>query len=224
MFLRQRQDALAAQGLSITDGERLRPIFEPLLKDSVTGLWTGQFRYAVLKEAMALARTTGQPCFYVEWDLRNLGGANATLGHSGANQQVLIPMAQLITSGLNIMVENHGGFHVTFRHGGDEYSSVVFGIGNGCPNDRTRPRVLTEYLDTTVRLATAYARRAGLSGIEHPKHKGDPKYRGIGLYYGLSQFREHPTGWMPPEAMFEEADKRVESYKRGTKLEDSFFS
>ena len=99
-------------------------------------------------------------------------------------------------------------------------SSIIFGIGNGSANDRTRPRVLTEHLDRTVRLATAYARRAGLHRIEHPKHPGDPNYRGIGLYYGLSQFRELSTGWMMPEAMFQEADQRVESYKRGQRLDD----
>lgn len=215
IFLRQRQDAVSRQGLSLEEADRLRPIFEPLLRDGVTGLWNGMFRYAVVKETTGLARQTGQPVFYVEWDAANLGGVNALLGHSGANERFLVPMAQLIVSGLDILVENHGGFHVTFRHGGDEFSSIIYGVGNGSAADRTKPRTLTCHLDTIVRTASAYARRVGLHQIEHPKHKGCPKHRGVGLYYGLSEFRDHPTGWMPPEAMFEEADKRLECYKRG---------
>ena len=215
LFLRERQESLEAQGLTLENADGLRPIFADLLKDPVPSLWTGRFRYAVLKEAIVWARETGRPLFYVEWDVKNLNGANSKLGHTGANEQVLKPLSSLIVTGVDALVQQHDGFQISFRHGGDEFSSIVGGVSNGSAFDRSKPRTLTCALDGVVRQAKSYAQRSKLDEFEHPKHLGDDRYRGTGLSYGISEFRYHPTGWMPPEAMFTEADQRVERYKRG---------
>ena len=55
----------------------------------------------------------------------------------------------------------------------------------------------------------------GLADLPHPKHPDNPAYLGVGLMYGLSEFRTEKGNWLTPEAQFEEADTRLERYKRG---------
>jgi GGDEF domain-containing protein len=149
-------------------------------------------RYVTASKAEAL---------YVEVDVKNLGGLNAALGESEANQvfRRLAQRAEGALSGLEATV-------CAFRHGGDEISFVVAGppgsTGIGL-EEEVRRRL--QSADEAARLELA-----SLSGIRHPKHPERDDRAGTGLVFGTA-----PIGpGSDPEAVVSLADSEVERRKQ----------
>src|SRR5690606_31100743 len=108
------------QGLNDAQIEALRPAEQP---DVVTGFFRAEDRVPTIQRAQEWSGRTGRPAIYVEMDLANLGGLNAKLGHSGANE-VYRAIADTVREELQ-QVAPAAQF---FRHGGDEMSAVVTGV------------------------------------------------------------------------------------------------
>ena len=187
----------AGFGLSRERADQLLYASGAHARDPVTGLEGKALRFESVERAIAHARLGGENVFYVDTDLRNLGGLNEALGHSGADE---------IYAEIALVWQNHleslGGRVVGFRHGGDEVSAVII-------------TPYRELEDVHAALAGARARieglvaASGLGGIRHPKHPGDPTKRGTGIYFGVTQI----TGDEPPNEVFGAADLQVERQK-----------
>jgi GGDEF domain-containing protein len=139
---------------------------------------------------------------YLELDIRNLGGLNAALGHSGADK-VYGRIAVIIREELREL-----GVDVSlFRHGGDEMSAVVVGADAAQVNkamQRAQDRV-AEYVRTTNRNGTP------LSQIPHPKHPDDPSKKGT----GFTSAAEDIDPERAPGDIIAAADTRLERKKSG---------
>jgi len=137
--------------------------------------------------------------FYVEVDIQNLGGLNAVLGHTGADE-VYSRMARITEQHIeNLRTDDHT---CSFRHGGDEFSFVVVGAGN------TQAQVEAA-LTAADREIRQYVASKGLADIEHPKHRGDASKSGAGIVFGVSRIR----GQDQLADVFSAADKIVEQKK-----------
>ena len=192
------EDALAKLcklGFSPTQIETLRN-FGLLATDNVTGFHEGRSgtaRISTLQRAIQHVKWTGEQIFYVEMDLQNLSGLNATLGHTGANE-VYGKIAEIIRQELSAIASQT----VFFRHGGDEMSAFL--------------------IDTTEEAVqggvTTLANRSDLHAIPHPKHKGDVRWRGIGVHFGVCRLSsDHEKD---PTFVFRQADTELERQKGGT--------
>jgi diguanylate cyclase (GGDEF)-like protein len=199
------QDALAkleALGLSPTQIEALRE-YGLLATDNVTGFHEGRFgrgRIATLRRAIQHVKRTGEQAYYVEIDLRNLGGLNAALGHSGANR-VFARVAAIIRKGLSAAASEA----IFFRHGGDEMSALLID---------TTGEAVRAALEAVRSRVGRLAKRSRLDAIPHPKHPGDVRQRGIGVHVGLCRLSaEHEKDLA---FVFRHADTELERRKRGT--------
>ncbi len=165
------------------------------VRDPVTGFFGPADRMPTLTRAQQFVERTGQPGVYVEADIQNLGGVNAALGHSGANERVYTPFARIFQKNL----EATGGHVVPFKHGGDEMSAVVVGA---------KPGDVQAALERTEQDVRAYASKNDLTTIPHPKHPG---MAGTGLYTGLKEIE--------PGIPVDNIPKQVDSYIEATKKE-----
>src|SRR5262249_6717740 len=112
---------ILALGVTPEQVEALRP-FGLLATDNVTGFHEGRSgpgRADTLRRSIHHAGQTGKECYYVEMDVRNLGGLNARLGHSKTNE-VYAAIAAVIRAELSV-----ADVAVFFRHGGDEMSAFL---------------------------------------------------------------------------------------------------
>lgn len=179
----------------------------PTVTDPVTGFLNGRYRYELLREALSWTAKTGKPVFYVEFDMKNIGGGNARLGHQGCNVRIIQPLASLIDCAVSGLANVPDGWSILFRHGGDECSALIGGVSN----DRAAGRPLTRALDTLVRSSHEYAMSAGLDLLPNPKYPFRLSKRGTGLYYGFAAVEAGND----PREIFSAADRRLEQYKRG---------
>lgn len=190
---------LLASGITTDQMERLRE-FGLMARDNVTGFHEGRSgagRFATLQMAIQHVKETKEEAYYVEMDLKNLGGLNAFLGHSEANE--IFGMIALIVWRDLSAIASEACF---FRHGGDEMSAFLI---------NTTERDLRSAISRINWEVAILAETNGLDEIPHPKHKGDARYSGLGLYFGFSQILsryEHD-----PTAVFSVADQAVENRK-----------
>jgi diguanylate cyclase (GGDEF)-like protein len=197
------EDALAelgGMGLTPTQIEALRQ-YGLLATDNVTGFHEGRSgggRVSTLRRAVQHVRRTGEQAFYVEMDLQNLGGLNAALGHTGANE-VYREIAAIIREELSA-VASEATF---FRHGGDETSAFLI--------DTTEAAVRGA-LEVVRRRVAHLARRYRVHDIPHPKHGHDLQRRGIGIHYGVSRLTAACD--QDPALVFRRADTELERRKR----------
>lgn len=169
-----------------------------LAKDNVTDFYegrTGEARYKTVIQAIQHVKETNEPCFYVEMDLKNLGGLNAALGHSGANV-IFKNIAKIIESELKKVTHEHA----FFRHGGDEMSAVLINSNKlNIINAMNKINYLIQELSLKYEI----------NKIPHSKGKSDT---GIGIYYGISDIL--PEHEQNPKEIFIIADKMVENNKK----------
>jgi GGDEF domain-containing protein len=162
---------LLAMGLTQSQIDSLRE-FGLLANDNVTGFHEGRSgpgRVATLRRAIRHASLSGAECFYVEMDVRNLGGLNAVLGHTGANE-IFSALAAIIRTELSSIASEA----IFFRHGGDEMSAFLI--------DTTELAVQGAF--SKIRKAVAeLARQRGLGAIVHPKHPHDRRFWGTGVCF-----------------------------------------
>lgn len=171
-----------------------------LANDNVTGFMegrSGEGRYQTLVQAIQHVKQTGEQAFYVEMDLQNLGGINAKLGHTGAND-VYAAIANVIKQQLQA-VSSDSAF---FRHGGDEMSAILID---------TTPQNIETAFQKISQLTLQIAQKYNVHDIAHPKHN-DSNYTGTGVHHGVAQILpQHETN---PGLVFREADNRLELNKR----------
>lgn len=197
--LRREHFELRAQELGI-DSTTARAFFERaggMRADTVTGFADKGDRIPTLNRAIEHVRRTGEGGVYVELDVRNLGGLNAALGHSGANE-VYGVFAGFVHRHLSKLSADV----VFFRHGGDEMSAVVLGPG-------VRRAEVEAALADAQREVAQYVRARGLASLPHPKAKDDPSQAGTSLAYGTSEV----GGTMTPADILGAADRVVERMK-----------
>jgi GGDEF domain-containing protein len=168
--------------------------------DTVTGYHegrSGKGRSFTLRQAIQHTKETGEEAFYVEFDLRNLSGLNAALGHSKTNE-VFAAIAAIVRKEL-AAVASDSSF---YRHGGDEMSAfLIDATDHGI-------RAAFEHVHAAVaRLAREYHAQE----IPHPKHRDDARYSGTGVHFGLCKILG--TDESDPTRVFQVVDKEVQLSK-----------
>jgi GGDEF domain-containing protein len=182
-------------GVTQAQIDALRP-YGLLALDNVTGFHDGRSgpgRLHTLLRAIRHAGRSGQECHYVEMDVRNLGGLNARLGHSGANE-VFAALAAAVCQELSAAASTA----VFFRHGGDELSAVLI--------DASAQAVEAAFA-AVHRRAAERASAFGVQDVLHPKRPLDRRSRGTGVRFGLVQLQPEHEGDLA--RLFREADEDV---------------
>jgi GGDEF domain-containing protein len=199
------EEALAeirAMGLTPALIEALKE-YGLLATDCVTGFHEGRFgkgRVSTLRRAIRHVKRTGEQAFYVEMDLRNLGGLNAALGHSRANE-VYREIAAVIRQELSGVASQT----TFFRHGGDEMSAFLIDTTEGA---------LRAALGAVRLRVAGLAKRYGVDDIPHLKHGHDWRPRGIGVHFGVCRLS---AGYeRDPAEVFRLADTELERTKGAT--------
>ena len=159
--------------------------------------------------------------YYVEVDIRNLGGLNSVLGHNGADK-----LFKLMTDISAASVESlrTGKVKVAkFRHGGDEFSFLILAEdGSVSPDDvnAVLHNAASEIKEMTLKVPIGeynpeptgdVLAESPIASIEHPKHKGDKKYFGTGIVYGIGQILGTDAN---EDVAIEAADLQVEAKKK----------
>jgi GGDEF domain-containing protein len=151
-------------------------------KDSVTGFSTGLDRLPTLVKASKRARENKETLFYIEVDLRNLGGLNSVLkSHSEANK-LFKAMADVVKNAL-LPIANSPEELCAFRHGGDEFSFVIklknseiemqAQVKNSLQKIETINQALSKAQEDIATMVKAWPTAGGtkdLSTISHPKN------------------------------------------------------
>jgi GGDEF domain-containing protein len=196
---------IRALGLTQTQIDALRP-HGLLATDNVTGFHEGRCgpgRTDTLLRAIRHAARTASECYYVEMDVRNLGGLNAVLGHTGANE-VYRAIAAVIRSRLSPVA----AAAVFFRHGGDEVSALLIG---------STEAAITDAFDEVRQQVDEVARRHGVDDVPHPKHPQDRRSCGTGVRFGLVRLTAGHEG--QPAHVFALADEDVKRRERAAPSE-----
>jgi diguanylate cyclase (GGDEF)-like protein len=185
-----------ALGLTQSQIEALKE-YGLLAADNVTGFHEGRSgpgRLATLRRAIGHTAQSGAVCYYVEMDVRNLGGLNEALGHTGANV-VYREIAGVIRSELSAVAS----VAVFFRHGGDEMSAVLIG---------TTEQAVRSAFERVQQGVAAVALRHKVHDVPHPKHPHDERFQGTGVRYGLARLA--PWQEDDPTQVFRLADADME--------------
>lgn len=175
--------------------------------DAVTGFATARHHGPTLERAQEWAERTGRPAQYVEIDLHNLGGMNATLGHSGADRVV----RQMTDAVRGEFPEQEGKRIAFIRHGGDELSLVATGYTEA---------EISQGMTRAEESASRVVRAAGLNDIPHAKgardEYGRDRRRGAGLVWGAAPIEPGVS----LELTRAQADSAVEARKFTRRAED----
>ena len=199
-FYEHAVQRLIASGITTEQIEGLRD-FGLMARCNVTGYYegrSGKGRFWTLEEAIRHVKETGKEAFYVEMDLRNLGGLNAAIGSTRANE-VYSAIAAIVRSELS-GVASKAAF---FRHGGDETSAFLVNT------TEQAVRAAFERVQQVVsKLATDYE----VSDIPHPKHRDNENLRGVGVHFGMIRLSvQHEKD---PTLVFRQADIELERGKQ----------
>ncbi|MBD2596169.1 DUF4157 domain-containing protein [Nostoc spongiaeforme FACHB-130] len=191
-------------------------------KDTVTGFAPGGDRIPTVQNAIDFINKNEMARgFYVEVDIRNLGGLNSVLGHTGADE-IFTQIAKMTEE----QVKSLGSSTVkvaSFRHGGDEFSFVVVTENIEKSNimknnveqklEAAAQKIQHEIVDSTLIISinsdAEVEKEATLATIEHPKHKGKKEFNGTGIVFGVSQI----TGKDTVKNVLSAADLQVELRK-----------
>lgn len=158
--------------------------------------------------------------FYVEVDIRNLGGLNSVLGHNGADKFFRV-MTDISAARANSL--KSGKVKVaSFRHGGDEFSFLVVaedGSVNGghvdAVMDVAAKQIHALMIEEPIGKYNEHPPEHidphnPIASIEHPKHKGEKAYYGTGIIYGIGTI----LGTDEVDAPISIADLQVEAKKK----------
>ncbi|AOY83609.2 DUF4157 domain-containing protein [Moorena producens JHB] len=220
---REQNFVLAAlkEGLSEEAARRLYKISGANAKDTVTGFDVASDRQPSVENAIEFVKgDTQRSAFYVEVDIKNLGGLNSVLGHSGADE-VYKKMAIICDNHVKSLEEKNAQV-ARFRHGGDEFSFLVVSpdglVDEGDVETslkKAQSKIKEEVEDKKIGSFNKnpegdYTTNDKLAIIEHPKHKNNHRYNGTGIVFGVSQiFPQHKTA----SDVYQVADIKVEKKK-----------
>jgi GGDEF domain-containing protein len=219
-------------------------------RDPATGLADAKDRIPVLMRSLLhLSTNPAERAFYIEVDVRNLGGLNAALGHSEANvimrefaHQIRDELLGIRTQAEHWLANGEASRLenpidvLGFRHGGDEFSFIVVG-----PAERLTPEMIDRSMARVQERIASYVAAPrdavtpdgarhfprGLSEIPGTKRGSVP---GTGVYYGVSEFSSRdmvrsPGGEMDvvatTKAIVGRADRVVEAAKQQLKAPET---
>lgn len=151
------------------------------VRDNLTGFDNKEARDATLERAIAHVGESKDRGFYVEADLRNLGGLNHTFGATGANTHFRA-FTDLFAAEMRAIADADVSL---FRHGGDEFAAVI--VGN------TTPEQVQSAIAAAERKVAEYVTEQGMADIPHPKHKGDATFNGTGITAAFGEIDEADT-------------------------------
>lgn len=189
-FLAQRhREKVAAHGLSEAQAEA----FEPKLNmDKTTGYYGKRELEPSIERAQQHSAETGEPSFYVEVDLGNMGGGNKAKGSNAKfDKEFFTPEAKMLQGEL----EATGGDIVPILVGGDELGFIAV---------NTTEELLNKALKSADAKTIQMAKDQGMGDIKNPKYP-DSKERGINLYFGVTPILEGKTA----EEIRTDADTQV---------------
>jgi GGDEF domain-containing protein len=173
------------------------------LVDPVTGFDLANDRIPTLILATKFAMELGVNYTYVEIDLKNLGGLNSYLGANQDANTIYRMMSDTVHNELRGLISFPWKL-CAFRHGGDEFSFVLWG-------DIEASKIDSALISAQKKIAEEVGKQH-LDKIEHPKHPKDPKYAGTGIYFGISQASDQfpklyiPFGTPVPKAKLPNQD------------------
>lgn len=142
--------------------------------DTLTGFDSAADRLTTLQNAIEYVAKSGAKGFYVEIDMRNLGGLTQAIGRDKAD----VVFAKLTSTAEAAVVALDADVS-RFRHGGDEFSFILVG-------DKISANAIDTALTTAQGQIAEYVKAQKLERIEHPKHPDDPTKRGTGIIFGIS--------------------------------------
>ena len=196
-------DAANKMQVSKQDAQKLYRLSGAHKQDQVTGFAIASDRQATVERAIqGLSDNEISKAYYVEVDIRNLGGLNQKLGHNGADK-VFSNLAKLTEQQIQALASDS----CSFRHGGDEFSFLVFGSEDSQQD-------VEMALNKASQKIQHYIAEQGLSQIKHPKHPGDASKLGVGIIFGVSQIQIGED----IDRVFSAADKLVEKKKLSTSM------
>lgn len=149
--------------------------------DPTIGFEASKYFKPAMERVIKHVSETGEPAFFIDGDLANLGGLNAHFGNNTDKANVVykgitdIFRAELGKAGTSAMFLKHGG--------GDEFGSVVFG---------TNAEELSSALARASARIKSFIAEQGLSDITHPKYKSGvnefgASMKGTGIHAGFAQ-------------------------------------
>ncbi len=187
--------------------------------DATTGLQTGEARLASVTRAIERVRMQpGDRAYYLEGDIRNLGGLNNAMGEAAANalfkKQTDIFVAELRAVGADAEF---------FRHGGDEVSGLI--VANGLPPEvvaaavkRAQSKIAEMVAKETYQVVEGGVTvTKKVSDLPHLKHPDEPAFNGTGMTIAFSEV----AGDASPAEIFAQADRAVEAVKSSAGLKSS---
>jgi GGDEF domain-containing protein len=203
--LRHRRFVAAAEQLRLTpeQAEELWRAAGGEASDALTGFGAAGDRLPTVERASALARSGKRHAFYVEVDVRNLSGLNA-VSRTEADR-LFGEMTQIAEAHVRTLTADV----VPFRHGGDEFSFVVV-----TPDASAEAAVAERALTAALGAAEAEIAKATreFADIPHPKHRGDPRYNGTGITWGVASLGD--PGLRTAADAVRAADSQVEVKKQ----------
>jgi GGDEF domain-containing protein len=191
---------LIASGITTEQIDRLRD-FGLMARDNVTGYYegrSGRGRFWTLEQAIRHVKETGEEAFYVEMDLRNLGGLNAAIGSTRANE-VFSAIATIVRDEFSA-IASEAAF---FRHGGDETSAYLV---------NTTKKSVQEAIERVHQDVAKLANEYEINDIQNPKHRDDDRFRGIGVHFGMVPLSAHHE--KDPTLVFRHADIEMAQIKK----------
>lgn len=208
-FNQERQDYLkehgkeAPAGYLATRRARIEKDLAPS-REGVTGLLNNESLVRTLDRAQEHVKKTGETAHFFSVDLKNLGGLNPVVGHSGGNT-VLRDVVDMIQEELAPL----GAHQSHYKVGGDEFGGVLVGQDRATIDaalERVKQRV-QHYNDTKT--FQVDGKTVHLKDIPHPKPERAGQL-GTGIEYQV----EPVTGKESGKAVLDRANDTVETRKK----------
>lgn len=173
--------AASGNGRTAAAGNELFALAGGNRTDPITGLGNAVDLSPTIDRAAAHVANTGEPAVVVRGSMRNLGGLNARLGHAQSDE-VIAAMGQIMREELARIP----GARVDGFRDGPDFTFVVTG--------RDLPQARVDQAMARARARIAELTRArGLDTVDHPKHPGDPAWRGVGVSTATVRLRGSDT-------------------------------
>ncbi len=208
-YNKARQDYIDEHGSEPPAGylEKQRGTIDKLTepqREGVTGLLNNESLVRTLDRANEHVKKTGEKAHFYSVDLKNLGGLNEALGHSGGDQTL-----RDIVNIIREEMEPLGAHQSHYKVGGDEFGGVLVGQDPATIQkalERVQRRV-QEYNDTHV--ADVDGKKVAIKDIPHTK-PGRGGQRGTGIEFHVEQI----TGEGKGKAVLDKANDAVEAKKK----------
>jgi GGDEF domain-containing protein len=167
--------AAKSLGVGLSAARRLWQIGGSESGDTVTGFARASESGETLAMGGAYGQRHGAPAFRVRGDLRNLGGLNARLGHSGSDA-IYGEVAHIVERQLRALRADVQ----PFREEGSHFGFVVV-PKSGAEGGEVARTELEERLADARMLVRGFVANSGLSSVTDPKRPNDPSASGSGV-------------------------------------------